>query len=376
MTTISPYASTYAPGLTAGQTATQRANQAAGYGTPRDQSPTINTPAVNVTLSAAAQAALKAQTDSRTIETVIADARAQITAQLKTAKASSALKDGDATIDLSDMDRRSLYAVASNKGGQMGSSFPMDQQVVAALALKSQHDTALAGPAAQARLTGDYATLYQTAIDQLDAAGPEEKASAAWSDERAALVEGRKQAIARPGLAPAGIANDSVAAYMSETGSAVAGAKTRDFGKVAGDVRTALDKQYSLAVSPGASTDGTSGEIDFRRFDDRSLSAIALNKDEQFGAHEIAQAKLEIRARDSTAIKAGYQSTSDDEGGFGKAMITRYAGMTTEEREAAGWTPAVYGKMVELQASRDKLAQMFNAGGSTASPTAGLLDYL
>lgn len=371
MTTINPYSSTYAPGLTAGQTATQRASQATGYGQTRDQSPTLNTPAVNVTLSAAAQAALKAQTDSRTVETVIADARAQITARLKAAGTSSALKDGNATIDLTDLDRRTLYAVASNKGGQ----FPMEQQVVAALAMKSQHDQALAGPAAQARLTGDYAGLYQAALDQLDAAGPEEKASAAWSQERDALVEGRKQAIARPGLAPAGVQNDSVAAYMAETGSAVAGAKTRDFGKVATDVRTALDKQYSLAVAPEAAKDGESGEIDFRRFDDRSLSAIALNKDEQFSSHEIAQAKAEIRQRQSAAIKASFQATGESDGDFGKAMITHYAGMTGEEREAAGWTPAVYAKMVELQASRDKLAQMFNLDGSTAGPPS-LLDYL
>lgn len=371
MTTISPYSSTYAPGLTAGQTAAQRANQSTGYGTPRDQSETINTPAVNVTLSAAAQAALKAQTDSRTTDGVVADARAQITARLKAAGTSTALKDGNATIDLSDMDRRSLYAVASNKGGQ----FPLEQQVVAALAMKSQTDTALAGPAAQARLTGDYATLYQTALDQLDTAGPEEKTSTAWTSERAALVEGRKQAIARPGIAPAGIQNDSVAAYMTETGSAVAGAKTRDFGKVAGDVRTALDKQYSIAVSPDASKDGTSGEIDFRRFDDRSLSAVALNKDEQFSTHEIAQAKTEIRTRQSAAIKASFQSTGESDGDFGKAMITRYAGMTAEERDAAGWTPAIYGKMVEMQASREKLAQMFNTDGSVATPSS-LLDYL
>ncbi|MBO9543160.1 hypothetical protein [Caulobacter sp.] len=371
MTTINPYSPTYAPGLTAGQTATQRANQSTGYGQTRDQSPTINTPAVNVTLSAAAQAALKAQTDSRTTDAVVADARAQITAQLKAAKTSSALKDGNPAIDLTAMDRRTLYAVASNQGGQ----FPLDQQVVAALALKGQHDTALAGPAAQARLTGDYASLYQTALDQLDAAGPEEKASTAWTTERAALVEGRKQAIARPGLAPAGIENDSVAAYMKDTGSAVAGAKTRDFGKVAGDVRTALDKQYELAFAPEAAKDSSSGEIDFRRFDDRSLSAIALNKDEQFSSHEIAQAKTEIRQRDSDAIKASYQSTGEAEGDFGKAMITRYAGMTTEERQASGWTPAVYGKMVELQTSRDKLAQMFNADGSLAGPPS-MLDYL
>lgn len=372
MTTINPYSSTYAPGLTAGQTAAQRANQATGYGAPRDQSPTINTPAVNVTLSAAAQAALKAQTDSRTIETVVSEAKAQITARLKAAGAKDALKDGNATIDLSGQDRRTLYAVASNQGG----AFPMSQQVVATLALKSQADQVLAGPAAQARLTGDYASLYQTALDRLDAAGPEEKTTAAWSQQREALVEGRKQAIARPALAPAGIANDPVAAYMAQTGSVVAGAKTREFGKVATDVRAALDKQYELAVSPAMATSADGGEIDFRRFDDRSLSAIALNKDEQFSGHEIAKAKTEIRQRDSAAIKAGYQASGDEgSAGFGMAMITRYAGMTVEERDAAGWTPAVYSKMVELQAASDKLAEMFNANGTLAGPPS-MLDFI
>lgn len=374
MTTINPYASTYAPGLTAGQTAAQRANQASVPGQTRDQSPTINTPAVNVTLSPAAQAALKAQTDSRSIDAVIADAKSQIAARLKAAGAASALSNGNSTIDLSDMDRRTLYAVASNQGG----GFSTDQQVVAALGMRDQRDQALASPAAQARLTGDYASLYQTALDQMDAAGPEEKATSAWSDQRAALVEGRKQALARPGLAPSGIANDSVAAYMKDTGSVVAGAKTRDFGKVATDVRAALDKQYSLATQPTAAKDGQSGDIDFSRFDDRSLSAVALNQDDQFSGHEVAQAKAEVRARDSAAIQSDYQASSQDPSSFGQALITRYAGMTTEERQAAGWTPAVYDKIVQLQNASEKLAQMFNANGApgtTAGPPS-LLDYM
>ena len=147
MTTINPYASTYAPGLTAGQTAAQRANQASVPGQTRDQSPTINTPAVNVTLSPAAQAALKAQTDSRSIDAVIADAKSQIAARLKAAGAASALSNGNSTIDLSDMDRRTLYAVASNQGG----GFSTDQQVVAALGMRDQRDQALASPAAPGR---------------------------------------------------------------------------------------------------------------------------------------------------------------------------------------------------------------------------------
>jgi hypothetical protein len=118
---------------------------------------------------------------------VISDARAQITATPEGGRDLERPDNGDATVDLSRHGPPQLYAVASNQGGK----FPMDQQVVAALALKDQHDTALAGPAAQARLTGDYATLYQTALDQMDAAGPEEKATTAWTSQRAALVEGR-----------------------------------------------------------------------------------------------------------------------------------------------------------------------------------------
>ena len=49
--------------------------------------------------------------------------------------------------------------------------------------------------------------------------------------------------------------------------------------------------------------------------------------------------------------------------------------MTAEERQASGWSSETYGKMVELQASRDKLGQMFNADGSMAGPPS-LLDYL
>jgi AcrR family transcriptional regulator len=76
---------------------------------------------------------LAAQTDNRTTDAVVAAARSALDKLLADAKATSALKDGKATIDVSGLDRRSLYAIASNKGGK----FSIEEQVVASLQMKA-----------------------------------------------------------------------------------------------------------------------------------------------------------------------------------------------------------------------------------------------
>lgn len=366
-----PYVTGYAnAGVTANKTTTAGAADASAQGKTANGA----TAAVNVTLSPQAQAMLKAQTDARGADAVVSQARAAIDSLLKAARTATALKDGQPTIDLGELDRRELYAVASGRGGR----FPIEEQVVAALELKARNAEALAGPAAQARITGDYASLYQAALDHLDAAGAEEKATGQWAKDKAALTEGRKQALARPGVAPGGVEGDPVAAYLKEVGGVVASPRTRDFGKVASDVRAVLDKQYATATGDGAATGPDSGDIDFSRFDARSLAAVSLNRDGLFSDHEVRQAASEIRARDHQSVMDSYKdSASSDASAFGKSLITRYTGMTAEEREASGWTPALYDKMVALQNTRDKLASMFSADGGLA--TAGsmtLLDYL
>lgn len=366
-----PYVTGYAnAGVTANKTTTAGAADASAQGKTANGA----TAAVNVTLSPQAQAMLKAQTDARGADAVVSQARAAIDSLLKAARTATALKDGQPTIDLGELDRRELYAVASGRGGK----FPIEEQVVAALELKARNAEALAGPAAQARITGDYASLYQAALDHLDAAGAEEKATGQWAKDKAALTEGRRQALARPGVAPSGVEGDPVAAYLKEVGGVVASPRTRDFGKVASDVRAVLDKQYATATGDGAATGPDSGDIDFSRFDARSLAAVSLNRDGLFSDHEVRQAASEIRARDHQSVMDSYKdSASSDASAFGKSLITRYTGMTAEEREASGWTPALYDKMVALQNTRDKLASMFSADGGLA--TAGsmtLLDYL
>ena len=373
MTTIGPlnYASAYAKAAATGANATPTAT--AGLQSATAETNTVPTAAVTVALSPEAQAALKAQTDSRSTEAVVGEARAALTKLLSIAKATSALKDGKPTIDVSGLDRRGLFAIASDKG----KAFSIEEQVVATLELKSQRDAALASPAANGRITGDYAGLYKAALDHLEAAGPEEKATGQWARDKAALVEGRKQAMDHPGVAPSGVEGDPIATYLKDAGGVVANPRTRDFGKVAIDVRAVLDKQYATAIGAGMATDPDSGEIDFSRLDARSLAAVSLNRDGLFSQHEIRQAASEIRSRDGDAVRNSYQASgaSDDPSAFGKAMIARYAGMTGEEREASGWTPQLYDQMVKLQDMRSQLASFFS---SASGPNGGssLLDYL
>jgi hypothetical protein len=368
--TSNPYASTYAATTTATATATNTTTTSSQADTAAAKT---SASSVNVTLSAQAQAALAAQTDTRTTDAVVAAARASLDKLLSAAKATSALKDGKATIDVSGLDRRSLYAVASNKGG----GFSIEEQVVATLQMKATRDASLSASASAMRVTGDYAGLYKAALANLEAAGPEEKGMAQWTKDKAALTEGLKQATASPGVQPTDIDGDPVAAYLKETGGVVASPRTRDINAVATDVRSVLDKQYASATGEGMATTPDDGTIDFSKFDDRSLAAVALNKGGQFSEHEIAQAAAEVKTRNRDSISSAYKSTQgSDSSAFGKSLITQYTAMSDEERQAAGWTPALYDKMVALQNLSDKLASMFNSDGSVDTGGTSLLDYL
>jgi hypothetical protein len=333
-----------------------------------------NASSVNITLSAQAQAALAAQTDTRTTDAVVGAARTALDKLLADAKATSALKNGKPTIDVSGLDRRSLYAIASNQGGK----FPIEEQVVASLQMKANRDASLSASASAMRVTGDYTGLYKAALANLEAAGPEEKAMGQWAKDKAALTAGLKQATDKPGVAPKGIEGDPVAAYLKDTGGVVANPRTRDIGKVASDVRSVLDKQYATATGDGMAVGPDDGKIDFSKFDDRSLAAVALNKGEQFSDHEVAQAAAEIRTRNRDSVSGAFNSTkgSSDPSAFGKTLITQYASMSDEERQAVGWTPALYDKMIATQNLSEKLASMFNSDGSVNSGGTSLLDYI
>lgn len=367
MTTISatgsPYTATYAQILANaqqqhGQAATPAASGAATPG------------ATSVTLSEAAKAALQ----GKDFATVIAEARANLTRLLTEAKLESPLKDGKLIADLSKADRRELFAIASNAGQK----FTADEQKAAGLELRNRFDQALVGPAAVARVTDDIKGLYTAALAHLEAMSPEEKASAAWADQKAAVEEALKQFAADPKAVPTGIANDPVTAYLARVEKGETG-KPRDFGAVTSDVRAALDKQYADARAAGkdlvfGTRRSTGQQADLSSFDSRSLSAIALNNAGKFSETEVFAAQREMRARSGAAVLAGLKnaSSSADPTAFAKNLISVYGSMSPEERSAAGWSSAFYDNVLANYRTSSKIAEMFSGGSGAMS----VMNYL
>jgi hypothetical protein len=331
---------------------------------------------VTVTLSEAAKAAIKAQADTPSLDSVTAAALKTIGQLLTAAGATGAISGGQATIDLSGLDRRSLFAVADNATG----AFTADEQTVAADTLATSFENALAGPVAASRVTGDYASIYKAALAYLDKAGPEEKASPAWTQERAEVANGLQQVNANPGALPDDGTGDPVAAYVKALDGADPTTTRRDILEVAGDVRTALDQQYAAAPASG----GATGAIDLSDLDDRSLAAMALNEGDQFSAHEVLAAKTEVRARSASSVLASY-GQSGDAGAFSSDLIGRYSSMSDEERQAQGWTPEVFAKLVQNYKLSQTLGSMAGGGagsllatpdGASGSGSSSLLDFL
>lgn len=358
---------------------------AAAYGTPTPPAPSATpkgeaaaTPAadksaVNVTLSEAAKAALKAQAEAPTLASIAAAARTVIDKLLAQAKTNDPLIDGRATIDLGGLDRRSLFAVASNAGG----GFSADEQTLASATLAFQFEDTLAGPVAASRITGDYAGIYKAGLAYLDKAGPEEKATAKWTTQHDVLAKGLQQATTTPGVMP-DLPGDPVAAYIAahDDGDPIAG--PRDIMNVAGDVRAALNAQYAKAADADA-------PISLADFDDRALAAIALDKGGLFSDAEVRAARIEIRDRNNDRMTEAYGANiaAGSSGTLGRDLITRYASMSAEEREAQGWTPELYEKLVQNYQTSQKLALMaggaagglYGAGSAPTGPPS-LMDYL
>ena len=324
--------------------------------------------ATSITLSSAALSAMGV----KDYATVIAETRTALTKLLDDAEATSPLKDGKLAIDLSGLDRRALFAIASNAEGQ----FTDDERSAAAIELSNRFDAALTGPAAVARVTGDGATLYKAALDFLDGASDEEKATDVWKTRKAATLEAQKQLAADPATLP-DVANDPVADYLrrSETGKT---GELRDFGYVATDVRAALDKQAADAKAAGkelvfSKFRKNGQQVDFSQFDSRSLSAIVLNKDDKFSVEEVNAAKSEIRTRSGQALLASFKSASSsgDPTAFALNLISAYSSLSAEERTAVGWTQSFYDNALANYQSSAKIAEMFASSTQSDSVSSG-----
>jgi hypothetical protein len=354
-TGLNPYAqlgSAYGR-LTAPQPTLADALSAAESGTP----PSTNT-ATNLTLSPAARAQLANASPSKNFTAVTADARSALDGLYAAAKVNGPIgDDGKKTIDLSSFDRRSLFAIASNSGGK----FSADEQKVASTELGNRYNAALAPAAATSKLTGDFSAIYKASLEYLDGASGEEKATAAWSAERAAVLKGVQATQQNPTTAPTGIPNDPVAAYLAQNPNGEIPALP-DFSTVAQTVRATLDAQAKAAAAVGKELvfdpgRKTGQQADLSSIDNRSLSAISLNQDGLFSKQESFSAKQALDSRNRASILAAlkHSQTSGDPTQLSLGLLNLYSAASPEERQAANWTPAFRDHLVSNYQSSSQI---------------------
>ena len=327
--------------------------------------------ATNITLSDAARAAL----ETKDLATVLSDVREKLSALLTAAGRTSPLQNDKLALDLTSLDPRELYAIASSSAD----AFTADEKKAAGLEMQRRFDAAMAGPAAIAKVTGTYSGLYKAAADYLDSLGPEERADPKTVAARAALTEGLKQLAADPKTLPKDIEDDPVALYLA---LADAGETTgpRPIEDVADDVRTTLDKKYADALANGRvptfnKSSKIGSYIDLSSFDSRSLSAMVLNAKGQFSDAEMGAAKAVLHSKSGAALLAGFNNAakSSDPTAFSQNVISIYSSMSAEERQAAGWSENIYKAAVSSYATNSKLVQMLSdAGGGSG----GVMSWL
>jgi hypothetical protein len=334
------FANPYAQYGSAYARATQNSNAVAGAGD--GSSPTANA-ATNLTLSDAARAQLANATPLPDFTAVTSDARATLDRLYAAAKVTGPVGDnGATTIDLSSLDRRSLFAIATNNGGK----FSPDEQQVAGAELVNRFNDALAPAAATSKLTGDFSSLYKAALDYLDNASGEEKATATWSAQRGAVQKGLHATQLNPTVAPTAIANDPVAAYLAQNPNDASTA-TQNISTVAKNVRATLDAQAKAAAAAGKELvfdprRRTGQQADLGSIDNRSLAAVSLNQDNLFSPLESFAAKQALESRNRASVLAALKQSqsSGDPTQLSLGILNTYSSMSAEERQAVNWTPA------------------------------------
>lgn len=320
-------------------------------------------PATAVTLSDQAKAALS----ERELATIITDARKKLETLLTDAGRTSPLQNGKLALDLTSLDQRELYALASSD------SFSAEEREAAGLEMQRRFEAALSGPAAIAKVTGDFTNLYKAAAAYLDALGPEERASADWQSGRDAVTEGLKQLKSAPGTLPDAGQSDPVALYLA----LVAGGTTTEpasMADLADNTRSNLDRLYAEAKAngkvPSFNRNTTIGTfIDVSSFSSRALSAMVLDTNGTFSAEEVNAARGALKAKSGATLLSGFQSAnkSGDPTAFSQNIISAFTSLSAEERQAVGWSDNLYQAAIQNYATTSKLMDMFSQFTATGS---------
>lgn len=340
-----------------------------------DTTASTNTSATSLTLSDEAKAYLAAMSkaaDSPSSGSALARAqaaRAWLDQQYQTLDISSALVDGQTAVDFSGQSRSTLALIAAGTGDL----FTADETKAAATALQSRFDDAMAPHAVIARHTGDYASLYAAAADYLDAAGPEERGTAAWTKQRQAVTDGLAAAQASFGKAPkTGNADDPVRAMLDASAAAPqTPSKTQDTATIAAKARAALDAQANAAKDAGTELvfdSSRSGQkVDLQKFDNRTLATVAQNKDSQFSAQEVRAARKELDQRTRTTMLSAFTNSGGDAATRSAALIKQYSSMSTEERAVLGFGDDFTDKVLKNYKTVSSIQSMLDTMGSSTS---------
>jgi hypothetical protein len=346
---VATYAQTGATAGYAGQAATTTGGNSQAYA-----------PATNVTLSDAAKAALAA--DERKAAADAADTvRSSLDALLDSLGRTSPLDGGKLAVDLSAFSREEIFEIVADNGNK----FTGEEQEAARLDLQRRFDDALRGGHAVTLVTGSFVDLYESALDYMEGAGPAERSTAEWQVQVSALRQVFSAVETNPGNRPEAIANDPVDEYLSRKEAGTDEAP--DIGEnAAANARAVLDRIY-----------GAKGGLEeLSGFGSRSLSAIALNRSQQFSSSEIVAARNEMKSRVGDAVRNAFQgaSASGDPTAFSKRLIAQYSAMSAEEREAAGLDQGYYEAINQNYEISLRISRAFGQPG-TAGGTS-LLNFL
>jgi hypothetical protein len=217
-------------------------------------------------------------------------------------------------------------------------------------------------------MTNNYTVVYKAALNHLDAASKEEKATSTWAAQYAAVQKGYQAAQQKPDAIPSGIQGDPVAAYLAKNPHGAPTPPKKDFSTVAKDVRSALDTQANEAMQNGRELVYEPGRktgqlVDFSSMDGRSLSAIALNQNNLFSLQEVQAAKKELgsRSRNSILSSMKQSQSSGDPSQLSLGILQSYSAMSDEERLATNWNPTFRDTLIQNYKSTNGILSMMQA---------------
>lgn len=304
-----------------------------------------NASAKNATTPAGTDQLTLSDSATASPEEVSQKVRARLDALLKAAGITSPLNaDGRLAMDLSGLDRRELYAMTRDTARD----FTGDEERAASLELNRRFDAMMSAATTAARGSGTVKSLYQKALDYLGGAGPEEKQSATWQKQKAALESGLKQLAADPSTMPEDNEDDPVQAYLDRiTGHGNRPQSAEDLIK---DARAALDLKNTGTRRPSEGPDVSDFAAD-------TLSAIVLDKSGTFSATEVSAAKRELRQRANQSLLTALKGASGT-GDFATRIMEMYSSTSAGERQAAGLSDQLYTKAMASYRTAMKLDAM------------------